>query len=763
MNDERLLDVERWIAWVRLAAVLFAALEVGVFTERFPSGYERLAWALTAVFALGAVLLFVASRPGRRASPLLGAVALAFDTAVISGFALLFSYEYGSPTRWALIFPVVEAALRFGLRGGVIVPLFLLPTLAFLEWWRADRFGPPGFSWDRVTFPFGILLLTGLIVGWLVARLRQEAAAATGQAAEAEQLRDRLGRRVDLLEAAGRCARALGSSLDIDEAFGAFIRELRGLVPFDRTAIVLAEGGVAHVMATAGAASTDVFPPGSHRPIAGSLLEHVLRGETIYREDMRETRFYEEGELVRLGLHCRVVAPLLAGARAIGMISVVREEPRSFTQEEVELLSLLGRFVATAVENIRAYDAERTTVEELRRLSALRADFVSLVSHELRSPMATVIGSARTLQQRWRELKPAQRESFLALIADETNRLATLVADVLDTSRIEAGTFSYTFADVDLAELLRDVVAAAEIGQDEVPLATSIADPVPPIRGDRERLRQVLANLVENAVKYSPSGELVEVSASALNGNVVVKVRDRGPGIASDDQSLIFEKFGRARSGKVLPGTGLGLFIARSIAEAHGGTLDVRSAPSEGATFTLVLTDRRLGADAHARDAELLRQLFGAAGDHGPQLGRLEHDGLAALTEHLADEPLFAADPHLAERAAVAQQHRAALDHPARDHGRVEDPREPRVAELVRVEALTPLEALLRQLGRAHPVEAEAAFRVARAIPRVHEPVRQRAFEDVGLDDVASSTSPRPPSGTRSRRGAARGSPGSAS
>ena len=297
-----------------------------------------------------------------------------------------------------------------------------------------------------------------------------------------------------------------------------------------------------------------MFPPGSHRPIAGSLLEQVLRGETIYREDMRETRFYEESELVRLGLHCRVVAPLLAGARAIGMISVVRKEPRSFTQEEVELLSLLGRFVATAVENIRAYDAERTTVEELRRLSALRADFVSLVSHELRSPMATVIGSARTLQQRWRELKPEQRESFLALIADETNRLATLVADVLDTSRIEAGTFSYTFADVDLAELLRDVVAAAEIGQDEVPLATSIADPVPPIRGDRERLRQVLANLVENAVKYSPSGEPVEVSATALNGNVVVTVRDRGPGIAerrpvADLREVRPRAFGEGASG----------------------------------------------------------------------------------------------------------------------------------------------------------------------------------------------------------------------
>ena len=121
-----------------------------------------------------------------------------------------------------------------------------------------------------------------------------------------------------------------------------------------------------------------------------------------------------------------------------------------------------------------------------------------------------------------------------------------------------------------------------------MPVVARVVD-VPTIRADRERLRQVLANLVENAVKYSHAGSTVEVTTSSENGNVVVDVRDRGTGIAAEDQSLIFEKFGRARSGKTVPGTGLGLFIARSIAEAHGGTLDVRSAPGEGATFTLSL------------------------------------------------------------------------------------------------------------------------------------------------------------------------------
>jgi len=229
-------------------------------------------------------------------------------------------------------------------------------------------------------------------------------------------------------------------------------------------------------------------------------------------------------------------------------------------------------------------------VEELRRLSALRADFVSLVSHELRSPMAAVIGAARTLQDRWRTLNTDQREAFLALIADETNRLAALIGDVLDTSRIEAGTFNYRFTDVDLATLVADAVGAAAVGQDEVRLRTDFVEPLPYIRGDAERLRQVLTNLIDNAVKYSPAGDEVAVRARRENGRVLIEVSDNGPGIPYDQQRLIFEKFGRAEvQGGSKPGTGLGLFIARSIAEAHGGTLDVRSQPEAGSTFVLSL------------------------------------------------------------------------------------------------------------------------------------------------------------------------------
>jgi signal transduction histidine kinase len=588
----RLREIERWIAWVRIATVPLAIVLVAI-ERNYPEGYRLWAWLTTAVFAAGSLLFLWLSRRewSRTALLTVGASALVFDFAVVSAYTLIYSFEAASPIRQIMFLPLVEAALRYGIPGAIGLTLASIPVTAYFEVLRSRRIEPKSYQVDYVLLQIGLELLMGVIVGWLVTRFFGQTELAEARAGEAERLRDQLGRRADVLESANRCARALNSSLELDQAFDAFIREVRGLVPFDRIAIVLSEEGVAHVMAVAGAGADSVLPPGSGRPIHGTLLEDLLRtNQTIYRRDMKEADYPEEDDFLELGLRCRLATPLLQGARAIGMLSLSRDRPDAFTAEEVELAGLLGRLVASAVQNIRAYETERKTVEELRRLSELRADFVSLVSHELRTPMAAVIGSARTLQQRWRELSVEQRESFLELIAAETGRLATLISDVLDTSRIDAGTFSFRFGDVDVGQLVRDSVATAQLGQDEVSLVAEVREPLPPIRGDSERLRQVVVNLIDNAVKYSPAGDAVEVRVYSEDGSVCVDVRDHGPGISKDDQQLIFEKFGRVTGpGATKPGTGLGLFIARSIAEAHGGTLDVSSVPDKGATFTLAV------------------------------------------------------------------------------------------------------------------------------------------------------------------------------
>ena len=589
MNYEQRLRGERWLAWVRVGVVPFAAFQTAI-THDYPPGHMAWTWATTGALGAGAALFWylVRAEPTPRRLAQIGFAALAFDTALVSSFALALTFVRATPIRQVLILVLIEAAFRYGIRGGLGFVVANVPTLIVYEWLRKDYFHER-YHYENIALQVGVEVMIALIVGGLVQRLRAETAAAIERASEAEQFRDALGRRADLLDAANRCARALGSSLDLDEAFGAFIRELRGLIPFDRTAIILSEEGHLRVMATAGVAHDQVLRPGEALP-PGALIETVMAsGETVYRRDMSDLQHPEEQTLVEIGLRSRVAAPLLLGLRPIGMVSILRREPNAFGPDEVELAGLLGRLVATAVQNIRSYTAERETVEELRRLSALRADFVSLVSHELRSPMAAVIGAARTLQERWRELSPEQRASFLALISDETGRLATLIGDVLDTSRIEAGTFTYSFSDVDVAELVREVVSTAGLGQDEVEVVARAPESVPRVRGDRERLKQILLNLIENAVKYSPAGGQVDVNAWSDDGRVLVAVEDHGPGIPREQHGLIFEKFGRANVGGGKPGSGLGLFIARSIAEAHGGKLDVRSAPGQGATFTLAL------------------------------------------------------------------------------------------------------------------------------------------------------------------------------
>lgn len=574
----------RWLVLLRVLLVVVGAVAVAL--TNFPPGYESWAWAVVGFFAAVTVV------SGALSAIELGPVArvrarvllLGLDSVAAIGFVAVFSFETGEPWRALYLIPVAAAALRFGLVGGIVGGSVLVGATIVV-----DALGP-GLQWRTAFSRVLVGMLAGIVIGYLRDTLTVEQSRAEARAAEAERLRDELGHRVDVLETANRCARALGSSLELDEAFGAFIRELRGLVPFERTAIVLVEGDTATTMATAGRGASEVFPPGNSDPIEGSLLERVQEGKLVVRRDLAERDSPADEQLLALGLRSELVTPLLVGARTIGMLSLSRDRPDAFSPDEIELVSLLGRLVATAVQNIRAYEAERRRVEELARLSELRADFVSLVSHELRSPMAAVIGAARTLQDRWRMLSAAQRESFLALIGDETTRLADLVGDVLDTSRIEAGTFSYRFDEVDLGRVVDEAVETAVLAQQDVPVVASVRGALPAIRGDRARLRQVLGNLIENAVKYSPEGGEVRVSAVAANGAVRISVRDSGPGISRDQQVRIFEKFGRADvEGGSKPGTGLGLFIARSIAEAHGGSLDVNSAAEQGSTFTVSL------------------------------------------------------------------------------------------------------------------------------------------------------------------------------
>ncbi len=371
----------QWLVLLRAALLVVAIVTVSL--TDFPPGYEPWAWAVVGFFAVVTVISAVLTgveldRAARARSRVLLIVG---DGLVTIGFVAVFSYQTGEPYRALYLIPIAEAALRFGLVGGVVSGVVMTGSTILI-----DALGP-GVQW-RAAF---VRILVGMTAGVVIGRLRDglsaERQVALARAAEAERLRDELAHRSNVLETANRVARALASSLDLDAAFGAFIRELRGLVPFERAAIVLVDGDTATTMATAGRGASEVLPPGSVVPLEGSVLEQVLEGRIVVRRDLEECELHR-GRARSSSSACaaRWSRRSFSATRTIGMLSVSRAAPDAFSDDEVELVALLGRLVATAVENIRAYEAERRRVEELARLSALRADFVSLVSHELAQP-----------------------------------------------------------------------------------------------------------------------------------------------------------------------------------------------------------------------------------------------------------------------------------------------------------------------------------------------------------------------------------------
>jgi signal transduction histidine kinase len=221
---------------------------------------------------------------------------------------------------------------------------------------------------------------------------------------------------------------------------------------------------------------------------------------------------------------------------------------------------------------------------DTRRLEAVRRDFVANVSHELKTPLTVIGGFAETLTMD--DLPAEQRARFVATIRANTERMRRIVDDLLDLSRIESGGWRPVPSTVDAQAAAEEVMTAARRQADEkhVVLTAAIAPDAPAIWADPTAVRQVLANLVDNAVRYTPAGGTVMISTRRVDGGVWLSVRDTGIGIAAEHLPRIFERFYRADPGRSREagGTGLGLAIVRHLVESHGGRVEAASEPGRG-------------------------------------------------------------------------------------------------------------------------------------------------------------------------------------
>jgi signal transduction histidine kinase len=266
-------------------------------------------------------------------------------------------------------------------------------------------------------------------------------------------------------------------------------------------------------------------------------------------------------------------------------------ESTSTEEEDLAFLSRLSDHAAIAISNAQLYD-------EVQRANTAKSEFVSLVAHELKNPMTSIKGYTELLAAGAVGPVNEMQANFLTTIRSNTERMSTLVSDLNDNSKIEAGQLRLDFKPVELRELVDEIVRSAkgQIEDKKQIMQVEFKEPLPRIWGDRTRLGQVLTNLISNANKYTPEGGSIEIGAEASQnqwdperaGRVVHSwVRDNGIGINTEDQQCIFQKFFRSEDPKAreVPGAGLGLSITRSLVEMQGGRIWFESKYRHGTTF----------------------------------------------------------------------------------------------------------------------------------------------------------------------------------
>jgi signal transduction histidine kinase len=290
-----------------------------------------------------------------------------------------------------------------------------------------------------------------------------------------------------------------------------------------------------------------------------------------------------------LGLRSVMIVPLALGPQITGLL-LVGDRPASqpFRDDDLGVLQGVAGQAAVAIENHRLHEQIKEANARLQEYDRMKSEFVAIIAHDFRSPLMAIRGFAELVLED-ADLPLDSRQEFMQTIMDQTDDLARLANDTLLISRLETGQLEYNWLDVELAPL---ILEAVPLGLARHSVVTDVPAASPAIVADADRLKQVVTNLLNNAVKYSPEGGAITVRVRVRDPqHVVIEVADQGLGIPADQVGRLFQKFERVRTDEHMrvSGTGLGLYICRRIVEGHGGRIWVESEPGRGSTFSILL------------------------------------------------------------------------------------------------------------------------------------------------------------------------------
>ena len=260
--------------------------------------------------------------------------------------------------------------------------------------------------------------------------------------------------------------------------------------------------------------------------------------------------------------------------------------------------SLMGTYAVSLSEAVlrqRTRDAERTAKLEAQLANKIKSEFISNMSHELRTPLNSVLGFSKLLtEHEHRKLSDEDIVEYARLVQDAATHLLTVINNILDISKLHSGSFMLDPSDVQVADSLDDCLAqfSTAIKDHGLNLICRIADDLPVIQGDEQKLRQTFTNLIGNAIKFTPPGGSITVeAANAPNGDIVVAIRDTGVGMSEEEIRVALAPFGQADASRSRwrEGSGLGLPIAKALVDLHGGTIEIKSTKGQGTEVTVSL------------------------------------------------------------------------------------------------------------------------------------------------------------------------------
>jgi signal transduction histidine kinase len=408
-----------------------------------------------------------------------------------------------------------------------------------------------------------------------------------------------LTRSVEKLTALGEVGRAVSSTLDLETVLTTIVSRAVELSGLDGGIVAeyeeATEEFVQRAASQTGNVLASVLRGIRYRKGEGAIGQTAITRQPVQVPDITVPGAYDSrvrASLIESGVRAVLAVPMIHQDRLIGCLGVTRNGPGDFPSETIDLLRTFATQSALAIQNARLFRELADKSRQLEVASQHKSEFLANMSHELRTPLNAIIGFSEVLTERmFGELNEKQDE-YLKDIYASGQHLLSLINDILDLSKIEAGRMELELTDFDLPTALDNALTLVRerAARRSLTLQTSIDERLGEIRADERKIRQVLLNLLSNAIKFTPEGGRIEVAAAPRDGFVEVSVSDTGVGIAPEDQEAVFEEFRQVgTAAKKVEGTGLGLTLCRKFIELHGGRIWVKSQVGVGSTFTFTL------------------------------------------------------------------------------------------------------------------------------------------------------------------------------